>query len=454
MDYDNEYYENLLNKVPNYNDINKALEITKEFIITRKLIMTGGTAIDMALRLKGDRLYSNSKQPDYDLYSSDNINDAYELGSILCKNGLINVSCINAFHLTTMAVRVDFVNVADFTYCPDTVLKRMPTLKYGKFTIVHPHWQMIDQHSALSFPYTNPGKEVIFQRWEKDMKRYNMLHKHYPVVPTREVKKQNRIKELRTISREKLSKKLLIPMTVINIHINMLENTILCGWGSVSYKKNNDTITIRLPKGEPLSLASHDYKSYITKNNLRIKSFHCQYIGKLPQRVVCYSGIRDKDNDEIDIEIFDIYGLLLSAEKINDEFNIWVCCTQWSMLYLMIKIFSSDDKKIIFTAEELYVECRQLVINGKYPSPVVCGIYNYSRDFIYSLNRTKALIYSIPIDNKRPINKYPVLPLCEITEKYDPSVNKIDSSSVNELISYNIDPYPEFNTSTVKHVNE
>ena len=33
MDYDNEYYENLLNNVPNYEDIKKCLEITKSFCL-------------------------------------------------------------------------------------------------------------------------------------------------------------------------------------------------------------------------------------------------------------------------------------------------------------------------------------------------------------------------------------------------------------------------------------
>ena len=120
----------------------------------------------------------------------------------------------------------------------------------------------------------------------------------------------------------------------------------------------------------------------------------------------------------------------------------------------MVKIFSSDDKKIIFTAEEWYAECRQIVADGKCPSPVVCGTYNYSRDFIYALNKSKAFLYSIPMENKRPNNRYPVLPLCEITDKYDPSIIKIDGSRVSELIDYNVDPYPGFTTSTVKHVGE
>ena len=57
----------------------------------------------------------------------------------------------------------------------------------------------------------------------------------------------------------------------------------------------------------------------ITKNNLRVKSLHCEYVGKLPQYIRCYSDIKDEEGYAIDIEIFDVYGLLLSAEKINEE---------------------------------------------------------------------------------------------------------------------------------------
>ena len=277
MDYDSEYYENLLNKVPNYEDIKKCLDITEEFIIRKGLIMTGGTAIDMALRIKGGKLYSDTKQMDYDVYTSENVNDAYELGSILCKNGFNNISCINAFHMGTMTVRVDFVTVADFTYCPIAILKRMPTLRYHKFIIVHPHWQMIDQHSALSFPYNNPGKEVIFQRWEKDMKRYDMLYRYYPVVPTiiENIKSPKyiiggRIVERRTLKRERMAKKLLIPITTIRIDITMLSNTVISGWASVSYKINGNIVTKSLPNGNPIYLASHDYTSYIVENKKTI----------------------------------------------------------------------------------------------------------------------------------------------------------------------------------------
>lgn len=468
MDYESDFYENLIETSDDkYEEINRGILIVRDFIINKELILTGGTAIDMALRLNGDKLYNDSKKRDYDVYSSDHVNDAYELSNILCKNGFNLVSCINAIHLMTMTVRIDFINVADFTYCPTNILARMPILKYHKFKIIHPHWQMIDQHSALSYPYTNPGREVIFQRWEKDMKRYDLLYKYYPIAPTMTIDTDDpkyiihggkRI-EVRTVGREKLAKKLMIQMSTIYIHINQLENTIIAGWGAVSYSydKKTNIITVRIPEGEPLSLATHDYKSFIDKYNIKIKEYHCEFLGKLPQYILCHSDIKDTNGNNIEIELFDIYGLLLSADKINDEYNVWICCIQWSMLYLMIKIFRSDDPRLIFTAEEWYIICRRMVMDGKIPSVIVCGDYNYSKDYLAVLNKTKESIYSLKSTRKRPTNKYPILPLCEIKERFSPSddiIYKIDGGVINELIKYELDPYPTFNINSIKNKNK
>ena len=456
MDYESDYYENILKNTHNREEIKRAHSILEEFIISKGLIITGGTAVDMALRLKGHTIYTDTKQMDYDVYSHDNVNDAYLFGSILCKNGFKNVSCINAIHMGTMAVRIDFIGISDFSYCPLNIFKKIPTLTYNKFIIVHPHWQMIDQHSALSYPYQNPGREVIFQRWEKDMKRYDLLYKYYPILPnitektggkttkSKTSRKEKRVKELKSTKKE-------VKLTIITVDIAFLENAIISGWGSVSYSINGNNVIINIPKGESLSLASHDYKAYIEKNNLVIKSLHCQYVGKLPQYVKCNSDIKDSDGDTVDIEIFDIYGLLLSATKINDTYNVWVCCMQWSMLYLLIKTHISDDEDIINIAKKMYIECIKKVIDGNCPSPIVCGTHNYSRDFIQSLNRTKALIYNIPIENKRPSNKYPLPPLCEITERYDTILDRIDGGVVNKLIEYNVNPYADFTILSIKH---
>lgn len=173
-------YEVIKSEKNIYKDvILKALTIVKQFIIDRNLILVGGLAIDYALKVKGDYLYDDTKLPDYDFYSSVHHKDAYDLGNILLEQGFDNISVIQGRHVTTMRVRINFITVADITYIPDNILKKIPTFLVDKMNIIHPHFQMIDQHLSISRPYENPPMETILFRFSKDKKRFNLLYNHY-----------------------------------------------------------------------------------------------------------------------------------------------------------------------------------------------------------------------------------------------------------------------------------
>ncbi len=168
---------------PMHDDLNRAITIVKQFIIDNKLIIYGGTAIDMALRLHGDKIYPDDLFPDLDFYSCDNVKHAYELADILYRAGFADTRAINASHLKTM--RIDLGGnhfIADISYQPPIIFDVIPWLEYENMRINHPLFQRIDMHSALSFPYDGAPREVIFARWNKDVKRFNMLDKYYPVL--------------------------------------------------------------------------------------------------------------------------------------------------------------------------------------------------------------------------------------------------------------------------------
>jgi hypothetical protein len=164
------------------NIIEDCLNVVKQFILDRQRILVGGMAIDFALRLKGDKLYNDNKLPDYDFWSPEFHKDAYDLADILA-NKYDKVSAINAQHISTMRVRVNFVVVADITYCPENLYIKTKTLSYNGIRFIHPHYQMIDQHRALSLPYENPPRETIIgKRWKNDIERFEMLYKYYKIV--------------------------------------------------------------------------------------------------------------------------------------------------------------------------------------------------------------------------------------------------------------------------------
>jgi len=164
----------------------KALNIVKQFIIDESLILVGGMAIDFSLRLKGEKLYEDNKFPDYDFYSPIFHIHAYKLGQLLVDHGMENISVIRGKHVSTMRVRINFITVADITYIPENIFKKLPTMEYNIgekqiIKIIHPHYQMIDQHRSLSLPLENPPQENAMSRWKKDQERFTLLYNHYKI---------------------------------------------------------------------------------------------------------------------------------------------------------------------------------------------------------------------------------------------------------------------------------
>ena len=59
--------------------------------------------------------------------------------------------------------------------------KQYKFLNYKGFRILHPDIQRLDLHKAFCFPFNNPPMEDIFNRWEKDIYRFNLYEKYYPI---------------------------------------------------------------------------------------------------------------------------------------------------------------------------------------------------------------------------------------------------------------------------------
>jgi len=164
--------------------ITKALSVVKQFIIDRSLIIFGGLAIDYALRLYGSSvtIYVDEELPDYDCISPTNVDDAYDLGEILNNMGYENVKVIRARHPETMRVRINLITVADIGYIPLEYYKQYKTLLYKQMRILHPDIQRLDLHKAYCFPFNNPPLEDIFNRWGKDIVRFNLYEQYYPII--------------------------------------------------------------------------------------------------------------------------------------------------------------------------------------------------------------------------------------------------------------------------------
>ena len=162
--------------------INNALDIIHKYIINKQLILYGGLAIDYALRIKGEHIYNEETIPDFVVLSPDSVNNAYEIADILYKAGFEAVNAITAAHIQTMRIRINFIYVLDISYVPVDVFNNLPFLMYKGMKIINPNFQRMDQHLSLSFPFNGVPHEQLFNRWEKDFKRFALLDKYYPIA--------------------------------------------------------------------------------------------------------------------------------------------------------------------------------------------------------------------------------------------------------------------------------
>lgn len=383
-----------------------ALDIVKKFILRKGLILTGGMAIDIALRSIGKHLYEGNKLPDYDFYSSEHHRDAYDLGTIMAAK-LDHISVITALHTTTMRVRVNFQEAADITFVPKSILERMPTITHMGFTIVHPHYQMIDQHRALSLPYELPPLETLFARWEKDIIRYNMLSQEFPVLPVSVdidiIDYKVKIRDLSDCCLSGLVS-LLYWMSEAKSDGFTDTNNYLAG---CSLKISNDVI-VKLPSTVPFTLLADDVVA-VTKKFQNADSI-----------IKKYRPVVDKINTRTTITntphkytIIDNYGNLRSATKTKHQF--YVSNLQESMGYLLTMGLLYKNKfcinaytvanQLLFYARTKYLPGNKFI---KYlPSTDTYGKENIYAARIVSRQRLDSQLIKKPITLRVPKNVYP-----------------------------------------------
>lgn len=358
-DIDVFFHPDHLESIKNKHDIMRdqtdfALGLVADYVKLHKLILTGGMAIDMALRSRGSNLYADDVLPDYDFFSSVFHKDAYDIAKILKKNGLPDVSVTNARHTSTLRVRIAGIVVADVTYLPLNVLKKIPTFMYQSFVCVHPHYQMIDQHLALCRPFTDPPMEAIFGRWKKDLTRNELLVIQFP-IPNPEPSSW--------ISR---------PIEILKI-----EDLLLTGYGALSiwqekamalgykpkvlfpYRKTPDSYIFEMPENSVVSFYSVDYKKVADRWPDKVKSWYYPFTDKLPAKW------------RSSVEVFDCSHDLISCYRPFFTSNLLIANLNALMVYFMVHAIQYDSSH--FTAA---FETREIIH---------WGIVNMQTDFLPSV---------------------------------------------------------------------
>ena len=165
-------------KKANSEDIKKILKIVEEFIVRKKLVCYGGTAINNILPKYAQFYNRDIEIPDYDFFSPNALNDAKELADIYYKHGYIDVEAKAGIHMGTFKVFVNFIPIADITYMQKDLYA---AISKDSIIVLNMHYAPPNYlRMAMYLELSRPAGDV--SRWEKVMKRLNLLNTHYPLV--------------------------------------------------------------------------------------------------------------------------------------------------------------------------------------------------------------------------------------------------------------------------------
>jgi len=164
------------NKKVNTPEINRMISIVEKFLIRKKCICYGGTAINNILP-KNAQFYNRDVEiPDYDFYSPTALEDAKELADIYYKEGYEDVEAKSGTHYGTFKVFVNFIPMADITLLPLELFQNISkdAITFAGIKYAPVNFLRMNMFLELS----RPAGDV--SRWEKVFKRLTLLNTHYP----------------------------------------------------------------------------------------------------------------------------------------------------------------------------------------------------------------------------------------------------------------------------------
>jgi hypothetical protein len=426
--------------------IDRAITITEKYVSDHKLILTGGMAIDLALRAKGESIYDDDALPDYDIISAKNLHHANALAEILCKDGLPDINVINAFHVTTVRVRMKNIVFLDATYIPPDCFDRIPYLDVDHLRVVHPHYQFIDQRLSLSHLLMDTGRSLnIFNRLKKDISRNELLRQMYPISATR--KKSLPLRRVR------------VPIQLIAIDrsdLNQLDKdafvytgpTCIAGYVGMlllmnpkKCKLTDDALEIDIPSGIPARMLCCDIG--------RVKKYIKNPITSRP--IINIKPITQLAGD---LEFVDTYGARVGCNviKLSDSVSVCVASVDYILMellrdriYVSEEPFSSLYHDLISKVDQMRSQDSDLLW---WPSVNCYGVDNFPEAKILMLER---MMYPESANTLKPRNSYPFAPKCATRSQFTPEDShyfQIDGNADKKLkhtsYKYILDDFKQF----------
>jgi len=163
-------------KIANSDEIKKIIKILENFLIEKKVICYGGTAINNILPKFAQFYNKDIEVPDYDFFSPNALEDAKELADIYYKEGYEEVEAKSGVHFGTYKVYVNFIPIADITYLYPPLFEaiKKEAITVAGIKYAPPNFLRMSMYLELS----RPAGDV--SRWEKVLKRLTLLNKYHP----------------------------------------------------------------------------------------------------------------------------------------------------------------------------------------------------------------------------------------------------------------------------------
>lgn len=180
------------NKDVESNDLKQIISIIENYLRKKKLVCYGGTAINNILPEEYQFYSEDFEIPDYDFYSPTPFVHAREIADIYARAGYTDVEAKAGVHPGTIKVFVQTIGIADITYLEKPVydiVSRDAIVKKGIY-YAPPDFLRMNMYIELSRPQGHVS------RWEKVLKRLNLLNRFYPLEPKKNCEDEEEEKKI------------------------------------------------------------------------------------------------------------------------------------------------------------------------------------------------------------------------------------------------------------------
>lgn len=164
-------------KVLDSPETKKIIKTVEQFIKKNQCVVYGGTAINNILPKTAQFYDYDYELPDYDFFHPNALELAKQLADVYSKNGFDNVEAKSGVHHGTYKVFVNNLGVADITFLHPELYKKIKMQAIKKEGILYAPANFLRQSMYLEL--SRPMGDV--SRWEKVLKRLNLLNQHYPL---------------------------------------------------------------------------------------------------------------------------------------------------------------------------------------------------------------------------------------------------------------------------------